>query len=71
MQRVEKFLKEAEEGKRELHLKATTDGAAAYADADFIILAVPTNYDPKTNYFDCSAIEDVLKIIKGVGKNSR
>ncbi len=68
---IEKFLKEAEEGKRELHLKATTDGAAAYADADFIVLAVPTNYDPKTNYFDCSAIEDVLEIIKGVGKKDQ
>ena len=61
---IEKYLAEAEAGKRALHLTATTDGAAAYRDADFIILAVPTNYDPKTNYFDCSAVEAVLRLIK-------
>ena len=61
---IEKYLSEAENGKRELHLIATTDGAAAYAKADYIILAVPTNYDPKTNYFDCSAVETVLRLIK-------
>ena len=61
---IEKYLAEAGAGKRELRLHATTDGAAAYADADFIILAVPTNYDPKTNYFDCSAVESVLKLIQ-------
>ena len=61
---IEKYLSEAESGKRELHLTATTDGTAAYASADYIILAVPTNYDPKTNYFDCSAVETVLRLIK-------
>ena len=61
---IEKYLAEAEAGKRELHLTATTDGAAAYADADYIILAVPTNYDPKQNFFDCSAVETVLKLIQ-------
>ena len=61
---IEKYLAEAKAGKRSLHLTATTDGAAAYADADFIILAVPTNYDSKTNYFDCSAVETVLQLIK-------
>ena len=61
---IERYLAEAESGKRDLHLTATTDGAAAYAKADFIILAVPTNYDPKTNYFDCSAVETVLRLIK-------
>ena len=61
---IEKYLSEAEAGKRVLHLRATTDGTAAYADADIIILAVPTNYDPRTNYFDCSAVEDVLRLIR-------
>ncbi|MBR3469136.1 MAG: nucleotide sugar dehydrogenase [Lachnospiraceae bacterium] len=59
---IEKFL--AEHAERKLSLKATTDGAAAYAKADFIIVAAPTNYDPKTNFFDCSAVEAVLKLIK-------
>lgn len=61
---IEKYFSEAVTGRRELHLTSTTDGAAAYAKADYIILAVPTNYDPKTNYFDCSAVESVLKLIK-------
>jgi len=61
---IERYLSEAEAGKRTLHLSATTDGDSAYAEADYIILAVPTNYDPKTNYFDCSAIESVLRQIK-------
>ena len=59
---IEKFLAEHEE--RKLSLKATVDGPASYADADFIIVAAPTNYDPKTNFFDCSAVEAVLKLIK-------
>ncbi|MBR3175440.1 MAG: nucleotide sugar dehydrogenase [Oscillospiraceae bacterium] len=63
---IEKYFEEARAGTRELHLTATTDGAAAYADADFILIAVPTNYDPKTNYFDCSAVESVLELIKSV-----
>ena len=41
---------------RKLSLKATTDGAAAYAKADFIIVAAPTNYDPKTNFFDLARV---------------
>jgi len=60
---IEKFLAEAKEGKRQLNLTATTDGASAYADADFVIVATPTNYDPKQNFFDCSAVESVLKLI--------
>ncbi|MBQ1684476.1 MAG: nucleotide sugar dehydrogenase [Clostridia bacterium] len=58
---VERFFSEAAAGKRELHLSATLDGAAAYADADFIIVAAPTNYDPKQNFFDCSAVESVIR----------
>ena len=59
---IERYLEEHEE--RSLSLTATTDGASAYADADFIIVAAPTNYDPKTNFFDCSAVESVLSLIK-------
>ncbi len=58
---IEKFLAEHEE--RNLNLKATTDGAAAYADADFVIIAAPTNYDPKQNFFDCSAVEAVIDLV--------
>ena len=54
----------AEHAERELSLHATLDAGSAYADADFIIVAAPTNYDPRTNYFDCSALESVLDLIK-------
>ena len=57
---IEKYMVEHKE--RKLSLCATTD--AAYADADFIIVAAPTNYDPRTNFFDCSAVESVLALIK-------
>lgn len=63
---IERYLKEAQNGERTLNLTATTDGASAYANADFIVLGVPTNYDPKTNYFDCSAVEDVISLILDV-----
>jgi UDPglucose 6-dehydrogenase len=59
---IEKYLAEHEE--RGLSLKATTDAEAAYKTADYIIVAAPTNYDPKTNFFDCSAVESVLALIK-------
>lgn len=59
---IEKYM--AEHAQRRLSLRATTDAASAYANADFIIVAAPTNYDPKTNFFDCSAVEAVLGIIK-------
>ena len=61
---IEQYLAEHEE--RQLSLKATTDGESAYKDADFIIVAAPTNYDPKTTFFDCSAVEAVLSLIKTV-----
>ena len=67
---IEQYLAEHEE--RQLSLKATTDGESAYKDADFIIVAAPTNYDPKTSFFDCSAVESVLSLIKNVtGKNKK
>ena len=60
---IEKYLLEAKEGKRFLSLKATTDGAAAYKDADYVVIAAPTNYDPKQNFFDCSAVEKVIELV--------
>ncbi|MBP0968265.1 MAG: nucleotide sugar dehydrogenase, partial [Oscillospiraceae bacterium] len=59
---IEQYLAEHEE--RKLSLTATADGEAAYQDAEYIIMAVPTNYDPQTNFFDCSAVEAVLALIK-------
>lgn len=59
---IEKYM--AEHEKRNLSLKATTDAEEAYRAADFIIVATPTNYDPKTNFFDCAAVESVLSDIK-------
>ena len=60
---IEKYLAEAKAGKRDLDLSATTDGAKAYKDADFVIIAAPTNYDAKTNHFDCSIVESVIELI--------
>lgn len=60
---IEKYLEEAKAGKRQLHLKATLDARSAYADADYIIVAAPTNYDPKQNFFDCTAVESVLRTV--------
>ena len=68
---IEKYLNEARDGKRELNLTATTDGSKAYKDADFIIIAAPTNYDPQKNFFDCSAVESVLTLIKSSTKNNK
>ena len=59
---IEKYM--AEHGQRGLSLTATTDAASAYASADFIIVAAPTNYDPRTNFFDCGAVESVLALAK-------
>lgn len=58
---IEEYLAEHEERKLSLH--ATTDGASAYASADFVIISVPTNYDPKKNFFDCSSVEAVIDLV--------
>ena len=55
---IEKFF--AEEN---LHLDATLDGKTAYSDADFIVIATPTNYDPVKNSFDTSRVEEVIDLI--------
>ncbi len=60
---IEKYFDEVNAGKRRLSLRVTTDAADAYRDADFVIVAAPTNYDPKTNYFDCSAVESVVRLV--------
>ena len=58
---IEKYLAE-----KELNLTATLDGAKAYADADFVVIAAPTNYDPVKNYFDTSHVEEVIELVKEV-----
>ncbi len=55
---IEKYLKE-----KELDLTATLDAKEAYSDADFVVIAAPTNYDSKKNYFDTSAVEEVIKLV--------
>ena len=58
---IEKYLAE-----KDLDLTATLDGAKAYADADFVIIAAPTNYDPVKNYFDTSHVEEVIELVTRV-----
>lgn len=58
---IEKFFAE-----KELNLTATLDGAAAYREADFVIIAAPTNYDPQKNFFDTHHIEDVIDLVIAV-----
>lgn len=55
---------------KNLNLKATTDGAAAYKDADFVVIATPTNYDSEKNFFDTSAVEAVIKLVQEVNPNA-
>ena len=62
---IERYLIE-----KELNLLATTDGEAAYRDAEFVIIATPTNYDAKQNFFDCSAVEAVIDLVIKVNPNA-
>ena len=56
--------------KKRLNLKATTDGALAYRDAQFVVISTPTNYDPVKNYFDTSSVESVIELVKEVNPNA-
>ena len=67
---IEKYLAEAKAGKLKLDLTATLDGEAAYRDAEFVIIAAPTNYDPQKNFFDCSAVEAVIELVMKVNPNA-
>ena len=62
---IEKYLAEMP-----LNLTATLDGAAAYRDADFVVIAAPTNYDPVKNYFDTSHVEEVIELVKSVNPHA-
>lgn len=62
---IERFLKE-----ENLFLEATTDAESAYKAADFVVIATPTNYDDKTNYFDTSYVESVLKDVLAVNPDA-
>lgn len=62
---IERYLAE-----KPLQLKATTNGAEAYKDADFIIIATPTNYDPVKNYFDTTHVEEVIELVMQVNPNA-
>lgn len=55
---IEKYLAE-----KDLNLTATLDVKAAYKDADFVVIAAPTNYDSKKNFFDISAVENVIELV--------
>lgn len=62
---IEKYLAE-----KDLDLVATLDGAEAYRNADFVVIAAPTNYDPVTNFFDTHCIEDVIDLVLSVNPNA-
>lgn len=62
---IEKYLAE-----KDLDLTATLDAKSAYKDADFVVIAAPTNYDSKKNFFDCSAVEDVIETVLDVNPHA-
>ena len=62
---IEKYLTE-----KDLDLTATLDGEEAYKNADFVVIAAPTNYDSKKNFFDCSAVESVIELVLKVNPNA-
>ncbi|MBO4407993.1 MAG: nucleotide sugar dehydrogenase [Clostridiales bacterium] len=62
---IEEYLKE-----KDLNLRATTDGASAYKDAEIVIISTPTNYDPEKNYFDTTTVEAVIELVREVNKDA-
>ena len=66
---IERYLAEAKNGERKLNLTATLDGKEAYKNADFVIIAAPTNYDVERNFFDTSAVESVIRIVLDASKD--
>ena len=62
---IEKYFAE-----KNLDMTATLDGASAYRDADFVVIAAPTNYDPVKNYFDTHCIEDVIDLVLSVNPDA-
>lgn len=62
---IEKYFAE-----KELNLTSTLDGASAYKDADYVVIAAPTNYDPAKNFFDTHHIEDVIDLVLSVNPNA-
>ena len=62
---IEDFL-----ARRSLHLRATTDAKSAYKEAEFVIIATPTNYDPQQNYFNTAAVETVIELVKKYNPNA-
>lgn len=62
---IEKYLSE-----KELDLTATLNGEEAYRDAEFVVIAAPTNYDSKKNHFDTSAVEEVIRLVIAVNPNA-
>ncbi|MBO4671535.1 MAG: UDP-glucose 6-dehydrogenase, partial [Bacteroidales bacterium] len=62
---IEKYLAE-----KDLKLVATLDGRAAYRDADYVVIAAPTNYDPKKNFFDTSHVEEVIELVLEVNPDA-
>lgn len=62
---IEKYLAE-----KNLNLTATIDGESAYKEADYVIVATPTNYDPVKNYFDTSHVEEVIELVKNINPNA-
>lgn len=67
---IERFLSEAEAGKRALDLHATTDAEEAYRGADYAVIATPTNYDSDKNFFDTSSVEAAISAVRSVNPNA-
>lgn len=67
---IERFFAEAKEGKRKLGLTTTLDTSLAYTDAEYVIVATPTNYDPTKNYFDTSSVEAAIDAVRAVNQRA-